>query len=162
MLIRKSEPGDADQVAEVAVQAFAHGGWGHAHDMARDEELQREFGDDQRQRCLDHPDWVCVAVEDNQVVGFVMIEYAPEQQAGCIGNNAVLPAYQNRGISTELVSRAIEELKNLGAKHIKVRTAHEPAACRVYEKAGFALVNQAMEHDSHGALGVLYYYEMHL
>ena len=162
MLLRKSEPGDADQVAEVAVQAFVHGGWGRARDMARDEELQREFGDDQRQRCLEHPDWVFVAVQDSQVVGLVMIEYEPAQQAGCIRNNAVLPAYQNRGIATELVTRGIEELGELGAKHIKVRTSHEPAACRVYEKAGFALVKQAREPDSHGALGVLYYYEMHL
>ncbi len=163
MLIRTGERSDADQVAEVVVEAFIRGGWGHAHDMARDEGLQREFGDEHRQKCLEHPDWVCVAVEDEQVVGFVMFEYEPDQQAGRLDSLAVLPAYQNRGISTELVRRGVEELKDLGAKHIKVRTSHEPVACRVYEKAGFALVKQVMQEDSHGGpLGVMSYYEMHL
>jgi len=57
---------------------------------------------------------------------------------GAIRNNTVDPEYQGRGISTKLVNRGIEELKNRGAKIVVVHTMETAkAAQRVYEKVGF-------------------------
>ena len=163
MLIRKAEPSECERVGEVAVQAFMHSGYGEAHDMAQDEEFQRECREEARQYCQEHPDWVYVAVEDDEIVGFATLEYYPEQQVACIQNSGVLPEYRNRGISTQLVKQTIDELARLGAKHITVHTVHVSAACRVYEKAGFALVKQVQESDSEGGPpGLGSYYEMQL
>jgi len=153
MLLRKARPEDAERVGEVDVRSFLKSGWGEAHSMAQDEELQRERRTEARQYCREHPDWVYVAVEDGDIVGFATIEYDEEQRSGRIQNNAVLEEYRNRGISTQLVERAVAELGKLGARHISVHTTHVPAARRVYEKAGFELVH----HE-----GESYTYEMNL
>ena len=131
--------------------------------MTQDEELQRKRREEARQYCEVHPDWVYVAVEDDQIVGFATLEYYAERQAGRIENNGVLPEYRNRGISTQLVKHAIEELKRLGGRCITLRTQFVPAARRVYEKAGFALVKQVQESDSEGGPAApMSYYEMRL
>lgn len=53
-------------------------------------------------------------------------------------------------IGGELIEKASEFLQKPCAKCIKLRTVHVPAACRVYEKAGFALVKRVKEADSEG------------
>ncbi len=163
MLIRKSTAEDAERVGEVDVQAFTNSGWGEAHNMAQDEELQHKRREEARQYCRQHPDWVYVAIEDDQIVGFATLEYDSEQQTGCIENNAVLPEYRNRGISSELVRSVVEELRQLGARQVTLRTIHVPAARWVYEKAGFGLAKQVQEPDSEGGPpGLMCYYQMQL
>ncbi len=162
MKIRTAQASDCDQVAEVDSISFTDSGFGVAHNMAQDRAFQAKRRADVRGYCSEHPDWVFVAVEDDRIVGFASIEYDPQEQAGEIDNNGVVPAYRNRGISTQLVRHAVGELKRLGVKHIKVHTVHVPAARRVYEKAGFTLVKQVQEQDSEGGpLGLGCYYEMH-
>ena len=153
MLIRKASPEDAQRIGEVDARSFLSSGWGEAHSLAQDEQLQHERRTEARQYCLDHPDWVYVAIEDDDIVGFATIEYDGEQCSGRIQNNAVLDEYRNRGISTQLVQRAVAELGRLGARRVGVHTTHVSAARRVYEKAGFELAH----HE-----GESYTYEMNL
>ncbi len=161
MRIRKATRDDAESVGEVDVQAFLHSGWGQAHDMTRDDDLQRRRREYSREFCRTHPAWVYVAVEDDQIVGFVSFEYDADRRIGCIENNATLPEYRNRGISTQLVQYAVAELARLGADRIHLCTIHVPAALRVYEKAGFQLANKVHEPDSDGGPAAsMHYYEM--
>ena len=163
MKIRKASRDDAEAVGEVDVQAFLESGFGEAHEMVRDDDLQRRRREESCSFCQRHPDWVYVAVEDDQIVGFVSFEYDTDDRVGCIENNATLPDYRNRKISTELVRYAIAELTRLGAHRIHLRTIHVPAARRVYEKAGFQLHKTVHEPDSEGGPAAsMHYYEMRI
>jgi len=153
MEIRNAHPGEADRIGEIDVQAFTASGYGDAHNMADDEAFCRKRSDNAAEFCRRHPDWTFVAVEEDALLGFVTIEHWPEREGGRIENNAVLPDYSGRGISTQLVRHAVDALKRLEAKHLTVCTAFVPAARRVYEKAGFTLVRREGNH---------YHYEMRL
>jgi ribosomal protein S18 acetylase RimI-like enzyme len=161
MQIRKSSRSDADSIGEVDVQAFLDSGWGQAHAMSSDEDLQRRRREESSEFCLTHPEWVYVAEDDDRVVGFVSFEYEPKSRIGHIENNATLPEFRNRGISTQLVQHAVSELSRLGAHRIQLRTIHVSAALRVYEKAGFRLAKRVHEPDSEGGpAATMHYYEM--
>ena len=161
MQIRKASCDDAEEIGEVDLQAFLNSSWGQAHDMAGDEDLQRRRRDESSEFCLAHPDWVYVAVEDDRIVGFASFEYDADQRIGLIENNATLPDYRNRGISSQLVQFAVKSLFRLGADRIRLRTIHVPAACRVYEKVGFQLEKTVHETDSEGGPAAsMHYYEM--
>ena len=153
MQIRKAKTTDADQISRVDTEAFTNSPWGDAHNMRNDKSLQQQRLNDNINFCYDYPGQTFVAVEDDKIVGFVMIGFNDACNAGRIRNTAVLPAYTNRGISTTLVKQAIKELKNLGARYICVNTALVPAARRVYEKAGFTLAKRKEN---------MYYYEIHI
>lgn len=145
MLIRKAKEDEIEQIGEVDVKSFLQSPYGEKTHMAEDREAQRKRFLNAKRFCKEHLHWVYVAVEDDKVVGFATLEYEPQEQTGRVQNNAVLPEYRCRGISTALVSRVVEELRELGAKRIKVHTKFVPAARRVYEKVGFKLVNQKDE-----------------
>ena len=163
MLLRKAEPEEIEQIAAIDVKSFTESGFGRAHNMENDADFRKERHDLILDLCCKHPDWTYVAVEDDQIVGCGMIEYDAEKQTGSIDNNAVLPEYRNRGISTRLMEYLVEELKQLGARFINVHTVHVPEACRVYEKAGFTLTKQVQERDSMGGPpGLGSYYEMRI
>ena len=153
MRIRKAEVTDAEQLGRVDVEAFMNCGWGDAHDMRNDKSLQQQRFDDAVGFCRDHPGQTFVAVEDDKIVGFVMIGFNDRDNVGRIENSAVQPACSNRGISTALVKHGIEELKRLGARYIWVSTTLVPAARRVYEKAGFTFTKRKDD---------MYYYEIHI
>ncbi|HIE26751.1 TPA: GNAT family N-acetyltransferase [Candidatus Poribacteria bacterium] len=139
MLIRKAKADEIERICSVDVAAFLNSPYGEKTHMAENKESQQKRWDNAKRFCQEHLDWVYVAIEDDNIVGFATLEYQPQQQTGRVQNNAVLPEYRCRGISTALVSRVLEELKNLGAKRINVHTKFVPAARRVYEKVGFSL-----------------------
>ena len=143
-VVRMAREEDIERICEVNIQAFGagsfltaklieerHGVIGGKDWKTRIRELEKEF-------CEKHIDDVFVAEEDGKVVGLAKIQLNGEDKVGVIRNNAVDPLYQGRGISTQLVTRGIEELKRRGAKMIMVGTLETAkAALRVYEKVGF-------------------------
>ena len=151
MLIRKAKADEIERICDVDVTAFLKSPYGEKTQMAYNKEAQQKRWDNAKRFCQEHLDWVYVAIEGDKIVGFATLEYQPQQRTGRVQNNAVLPEYRCRGISTALVSQVVEELKNLGAKRLTVHTKLVPAACRVYEKVGFKLQSQKDED---------YYYEM--
>lgn len=84
---------------------------------------------------------VCVAEQDGQVVGFATY-YANRSGVGEIGNNAVHPDWQGRGIGSQMYGYVFEQLRSLGMCYVKVSTGGDPAhapARRAYQKAGFGV-----------------------
>ena len=83
---------------------------------------------------------VLVAELDGQAVGFLAYELDHKEGTGEIQLLAVHPAYQSRGIGTELNTFALNKMKQSGMKMARVETGGEPshaAARRSYEKAGY-------------------------
>ena len=83
---------------------------------------------------------VLVAELSGKVVGFVTFYERRYPGVAEIGNNAVHPDYQNRGIAACLYERVFDELRATGIRFVKVETGGDPThapARRAYEKVGF-------------------------
>lgn len=83
---------------------------------------------------------VLVAEIDSRVVGFLAYELHPEDKTAEVQLLAVDPAYQNRGIGTELNCVALEQMRERGTELARVETGGDPShapARRSYEKAGY-------------------------
>lgn len=84
---------------------------------------------------------VDVAELGGRPVGFVTCYPNEGTRVGEIGNNAVHPAFQGRGIAPQLYQRAFARLRAAGMRAVRVRTGADPAhapARRAYEKVGFS------------------------
>jgi ribosomal protein S18 acetylase RimI-like enzyme len=85
---------------------------------------------------------IAVAEIDGEVAGFITFYANDGPSVGRIGNNAVDPRYQNRGIATRLYQHVFARLKEMGMRVVRVTTGGDPShapARRAYEKAGFSL-----------------------
>ena len=83
---------------------------------------------------------VLVADVDGLVVGFLAYELHLENHTAEVTFLAVDPAYQNRGIGTELNLLALERMRECGVELARVETGGDPShapARRSYEKAGY-------------------------
>lgn len=148
MLIRRAEASDVDAICRVDAGAFGEGPYAAVKDTEGDPAWRQRRFDRLYQWYREHYAETFVAVVDGKVIGFA--GYKPfEGTEGMIHNNAVDAEYRGRGISPALLARVIDELKSLGAKTIKVHTAHVPVAVHVYQKVGFKIVEQR------GALNIL-------
>ena len=149
VLIRDLGPGDdVERLVAIALAA-----WPPLHEYLRErmgEELYRAA----------HPDWrkdkaeqiraacrpgsgagVCVAEIAGRIVGFATYYTGVRPGMGEIGNNAVEPDCQGRGVGTRMYEYVFARLKQRGMEFVKVGTGVDPAhapARRAYEKAGFA------------------------
>lgn len=143
--IRPAGPADEDRVVEIALCA-----WEPIYAARREIVGAEIFG-------AIHPDWradkardvrhglsdergaAFVAERGGQVAGFVTV-FVQANEVGEIGNNAVHPDHQGRGIATRLYERALDWLRESGVQFARVRTglddAHAPAR-RAYDKVGF-------------------------
>lgn len=88
-----------------------------------------------------HPGCMLVTELEGRIVGFITFFFVDQdQKIGEIGNNAVHPDFQGRGLARQQYRRVFEELRNLGAEYVRVTTglddAHAPAR-RAYEAVGF-------------------------
>ena len=88
----------------------------------------------------EHADWCLVDQIGIQVVGFITSVLHRDRGVGEIGNNAVNPDYQERGIGVAQCQRVLEIFRQEGMKCAKVHTGLDPAhapARAMYEKVGF-------------------------
>jgi len=151
--IRTMHPDEVDAVCRVDREAFRSSRFGALtglQDRAPEEFEQWQSVHDFRAYCTRHPDRVLVAVEDDRIAGFAIFDYSEEEQAGRVYSCALLPAFRGRGTGVSLVKRLIEELRARGARRAEVRTTHVPRACRMYEKAGFELVERRTKQADDG------------
>lgn len=89
-----------------------------------------------------------VAEIDGRIVGLIDVEYELEkgkvcyygnQLGGVIWHLAVLPEFRNRGISTVLLNKAIEMLKDKGIKKLEAWTRDDEWVNNWYKNRGFNL-----------------------
>ena len=89
------------------------------------------------------PGWeLYVALQGDEIVGFVAIRRNTETHVGEIGLNAVDPNRAGFGIGTAMYEFAIERLRQDGMKVAVVGTGGDPShapARRAYRKAGFSV-----------------------
>lgn len=146
--IRHAGESDLNRVGEIAGQA-----WGRIHESYRKiigEEMHRDIcanweeekESQVRRHWQSHPDWfrVVESVEMGQVVGFITFRIDAAKSMGTIGNNAVAPEAQGKGIGTLMYNYVLDLFRSHGLKYASVTTGldegHAPAR-RAYEKAGF-------------------------
>ena len=95
------------------------------------------------------PAMVCVAEKEGMVVGFVTFYAKVSSGIGEIGNNAVHPEFQGRGIAPQMYQHAFDRLRERGMRFVKVGTGGDPShapARRAYAKAGFAIQLPGVEY----------------
>lgn len=87
-----------------------------------------------------YPETTLVTEYDGQVVGFITYNLFERDKAGVIGNNAILPKYQGRGLGTKQYQRVLEIFREKKMIYAQVLTGADEAhasARAAYEKAGF-------------------------
>jgi GNAT superfamily N-acetyltransferase len=83
---------------------------------------------------------VWVADQERTIVGFIAYTLSLAERVGEVYLLAVHPAYQNRGIGTDLNNFALGQFKDRGMQLAVVGTGGDPGhapARRSYEKAGY-------------------------
>jgi len=146
ILFRPVEPADVELICEIAVKAWQpifasyrrllgdelfealHTGW------------EARKADQVRQAALHRSDCVYVTEVDGEVVGFSTFLLDEKTRLGTLGNNAVDPKCQARGVGSFQHEQAMERMRQRGMRFAKVTTGldegHAPAR-RSYEKVGF-------------------------
>jgi GNAT superfamily N-acetyltransferase len=88
----------------------------------------------------DEPENVAMALESNQLVGWVCTRLHPEDSMSEVYVLAVDPAHQRKGIGRALIDYSFDVGREAGMSMVLVETGddpgHEPAR-RVYEALGF-------------------------
>jgi ribosomal protein S18 acetylase RimI-like enzyme len=92
---------------------------------------------DIERKCRVNPEWFLVGVLENNLVASCMVGY--EGHRGWINYLAVSPAFQRKGIATQLMRRAEALLIKAGCPKINLQVREtNPAVIAFYERLGFA------------------------
>lgn len=101
---------------------------------------QAKKGSEIRRHFESYPDWMLITEMDGKIVGFITFILDKEKRIGIIGNNAVQPQCQRKGIGTMQYRKVLEIFRRNRMKFAEVTTgldeAHTPARS-AYEKLGF-------------------------
>ena len=107
---------------------------------AKADQVERHF----RER----PDEAFVTEIDGEVMGFCTLMLR-DNGVGEIGNNAVAPEAQGRGVGSAQYHECLRRMREAGMVHATVHTGLDPAhapARRAYEKVGFEAVRPHVEY----------------
>ena len=146
-VIRPARPEDVDRICEIAIRAwtpiFAERTAAMGEDLMRRErggEPGETKANEIRGFCERWPDWVLVSEVEGRVVGF--LTFVPDSGSGIvtIGNNAIDPDYQGRGLGCAQYEYLLNWAREQGFAYAKVTTGlddcHAPARA-AYQQAGF-------------------------
>ena len=106
-----------------------------------------------------NPSIELVAELEGKIVGLIDVEYEIERGKVCYYDNelggviwhlAVLPEYRNLGISTSLLNKAIEVLKNKEVERLEAWTRDDKWVNDWYENRGFKLKEQYLHIYTEG------------
>ncbi len=153
--IRPADEADIAKIREIAREA-----WRPIYEYFRermgDDLWEREHPGDPLEKKADtverhfreHPDWSFVTELDGEVVGFCTYQIR-DNGVGVVGNNAVDPAGQGRGIGTAQYRECLQRMRDAGMEYATVHTGLDPMhapARRAYEKVGFERVRPHVEY----------------
>ena len=94
-----------------------------------------------------HPNQVLVTEIENRIVGFATYSLDEKRKVGIVGNNAVDPKYQSRGIGTEQIREVLARMTAKGMRIAEVKTGTSEAfapARRMYETLGFSPTTESV------------------
>lgn len=146
--LRPAVEDDVDRVADIAEDA-----WPGVFASIRAELgealadlLTPDWRTEQRQAArslvVDDQHEVVVASDAETVVGFIAYRLEPdERHIGIVEMLGVAPRDQRRGVARQLLSHAVNELRDAGARVVMVETGGDPGhlpARHLYESAGFS------------------------
>lgn len=158
--IRELRPGDDHHLVDIAFAAWAPIYEAYKKELGEElfDFLHADWPQRKAEQILavckaDEPGMVLVAYENLRVAGFVSFyPHAPKTGMAQIGNNAVHPDFQRRGIAKMMYRAVFECLRNRGIKYVKVRTGGDPAhlaARKAYEGVGFNIELPVVEYFRH-------------
>lgn len=148
LVLRELRQGDLPRLLEIAVAAWRpiFASFRQAYGDELFEMLHPDWEEAKRRQIRsacepDNPAGVFVAEAGGVVVGFITFAWEAGRGIAEIGNNAVHPDFQGRGIGPRMYAFVFERLRERGVRFVKVTTGGDPShapARRAYEKAGFA------------------------
>ena len=158
--IRELRPGDDHHLVDIALAAWAPIYEAYKKELGEElfDFLHADWPQRKAEQILavckaDEPGTFLVAYENLRVAGFVSFyPHAPKTGMAQIGNNAVHPDFQRRGIAKMMYRAVFECLRNRGIKYVKVRTGGDPAhlaARKAYEGVGFNIELPVVEYFRH-------------
>ena len=146
IIIRPAKDDDLEKMKQISVEA-----WEPIYESLRNamgDELfaaiHSDWQTDKSAQVAGHyksyPEYTLITEYDGQVVGFITYGLSERKKLGIIGNNAIRPEYQGKGLGTKQYQRVLEIFKEKGMLYAEVTTgldkAHAPARV-AYEKVGF-------------------------
>ena len=145
--IRPAGAGDMDAVCDIAKRA-----WERVHDSFRNmmgaemhDELCANWREGKAAQIRSHfdraPEWVYVVVaEEGAIAGFVTFRIETEKSLGTLGNNAIDPNIQGKGLGTAMYQFALDLFREMGLRFATVHAGLDEghaSARKAYERAGF-------------------------
>lgn len=102
--------------------------------------------------CRENPEWVFVCEEEGRIVGFVTFVLERKTGIGVLGDNAVDPQCDLKGIGQQMYRAVLDFFEKNGMRYARVRTtADNVPARKAYERAGFNIQREE----------VVYYRKLH-
>ena len=149
VVVRGLRPDETERLVEIAIRAWTPI-YGTFRRILGDElfavarpDWEQEKARQVRAACdPDDRAMVGVAELDGRIVGFVTFYADERSRIGEIGNNAVDPDFQGRGIGPRMYEYVFDRLRERGMRFVEVSTGLDPGhapARRAYEKAGFSI-----------------------
>jgi ribosomal protein S18 acetylase RimI-like enzyme len=145
--IRPARDDDLETVKQIAVEA-----WDTIY-----QSLRSSMGDELFLAM--HSDWRTEKAEqvarhyrnypETTLVGFITYNLFERKKLGIIGNNAIHPKYQGRGLGTKQYLRVLEIFRKNGMLYAEVTTGSDESHARAraaYEKVGFKPVSRSVRY----------------
>ncbi len=154
-MFRAAEEADIPEVRRIAAAAWTPI-FEHFRELMGDDLYQRERPGDRRKNKADqveshfrnHAEWAFVVELDGEVVGFCTYVLR-DSGVGEIGNNAIDPDYQGRGLGSAMHRECLRRMREAGMQYAQVGTgldkSHAPAR-RAYQAVGFRQVLPHVEY----------------
>ena len=90
---------------------------------------------------------VFVYEQEAVIAGYITSRLDNKSKIGWIHNLAVLPAYQGRGIGTQLIEAALDRFRSQGMECAKIETLEQnPAGTKLYPSFGFREVARQIHY----------------
>jgi GNAT superfamily N-acetyltransferase len=146
IVIRPARDDDLENIKQIAIEA-----WEPIYESFRnamgDEIFSAIYNDWKAEKSAQvaghyksYPEYTLVTECNDQIVGFITYNLFERKKLGIIGNNAIHPKYQGKGLGTKQYQRVLEIFKEKGMSYAEVTTgldeAYAPARV-AYEKVGF-------------------------
>lgn len=92
------------------------------------------------ERCIkDNQNPIIVAVQDDEIVGFIIANYNPSFKKAIIENVFVSPEYRGQKVGESLLERLVKDLRELGCEYVCTLIENQSTfAIDFYKRNGFS------------------------